>query len=93
MTKLAYKKIQVRMINYFSNNNKKCSRITPSKHSGSNYHLVRISWEALARSRPDDSCTLACFQTGSVWPKPDTINQNQIGSRLVLHNIIQEVYG
>ena len=29
---------------------------------------AQIGWEALARSGPDDSCTLACFQTGSVWP-------------------------
>ena len=40
-----------------------------SKHDGSNSHPVRISWEALARSGPDDSCTPACFRTGSVWPK------------------------
>ena len=43
-------------------------------------HPVRIGWEALARSGPDDSCTPACFRTGSVWPKPDTVSQdlNQI---------------
>ena len=35
----------------------------------------------MARSRPDDSCTPACFQTGSVWSKPDTVGQNQVGSR------------
>ena len=51
-----------------------------SKHAGSNPHLIWIGWEALARSRLDDSCTLACFWTGSIWPKPDTLSQNQIGS-------------
>ena len=49
---------------------------SPSKCAGSDSHLVQIGWEAEARSGPDDSCTLACFQTGSVWPKPDTISQN-----------------
>ena len=48
----------------------------PSKHAGFDLHLVRIGWKALARSGPDDSCTLACFRAGSVWPKPDTISQN-----------------
>ena len=48
----------------------------PSKHAGSDLHLFRISWEALARSGPDDCCTPACFRTGSVWPKPGTISQN-----------------
>ena len=43
----------------------------PCKHARSNPH-PSISLEALARSGPDDSCTLACFQTGSVWAKPDT---------------------
>ena len=31
----------------------------PSKCAGSDSHLVQINWEALARSGPDDSCTLA----------------------------------
>ena len=44
----------------------------PSKHAGSDSHLFRIGWEALARSGPDDSCALACFRTRSVWPKPDS---------------------
>ena len=44
-------------------------------------------------SGPDDSCTPACFRTGSVWPKPDTISQNEIGSGLVLYNVIQDVCG
>ena len=47
----------------------------------------------LARSEPDNSCTLACFWTGSIWPKPDTISQNYTGSKLVLHNIIWNVCG
>ena len=37
---------------------------------------VRIGWEALVRSGPDDSCTPASFRAGSVWPKPDTVSQN-----------------
>ena len=49
-----------------------CWDASPSKHAGSNSHLVRIGWEVLARSRPDDFCTPACFQTRSMWPKPDS---------------------
>ena len=58
---------------YLGDYNNCVFRHTPGKHAGSYSHLVWISWEALARSGPDDSCTLACFQTGSVRPKPDTI--------------------
>ena len=51
--------------------------LVPSKHARSNSaHPGRIGWEPLARSWPDDSCKLACFRTGSVWPKPGTISQN-----------------
>ena len=39
----------------------------PSKHARSDSDPVRIGWEGLARSGPDDSCTPACFRTGSVW--------------------------
>ena len=42
---------------------------------------------------PNDSCTPACFRSRSVWPKPDTVRQNQIGSGLVLHSVIQAVRG
>ena len=63
----------------------------PSKHAGSNLHLVQINLEALARSGPDDSCTLT--QTGSIWPKPDTVGQNRIRSRLVFHNMIGAICG
>ena len=56
------------------------------KHAGSDSHPVRIGWEALARSGPDDSCTPACFRTGSVWPKPDTVNQNLTQSAKTWHN-------
>ena len=56
-----------------------------------NMHPIQNCSEALARSGPDDSCTLACFQIGSVWPKPDTVCQNPIGSGPVLHNIIWAV--
>ena len=40
----------------------------PSKDATSDSHLIWIGSEALARSRPNDSCTLACFWTRSVWP-------------------------
>ena len=63
--------------------------IPPSKHAVSDPHPVRIGWEALARIGPDDSCTLASFRTGSVWPKPDTIRQNLIGPGLLLHILIR----
>ena len=63
----------------------------PSKHPGSDSHLMGISSEAMARSRPIESCRPACFWTRSVWPKPDTVSQNQTGSRLILHKVIQAV--
>ena len=45
----------------------------------------------LARCGPDDSGTLACFRTRSIWPKPDS--QNKIRPRLVLHSMIWAVCG
>ena len=51
----------------------------PSKHAGSNSHWVWISWEASAKSGPDESwhsCTVSCFWTGSIWLKSDTVSQN-----------------
>ena len=50
--------------------------------------LIHIQFR-LVCSKSDDSCTLACFQTSSVWPKPHARSQNQIRSRLVLHSVIQ----
>ena len=47
---------------------------------------ILIGSEVLAGSRPDDSYTQACSRTRSVWPKPDIVSQNPIGSGLVLHN-------
>ena len=44
----------------------------PSKHVVSDSHLIRIGSEALARSRPVNPCTFPSYQTGSVWPKPDS---------------------
>ena len=41
------------------------------------------------RIRPDDSG----FQAGSIWPKPNTVSQNQIGSRLVLHKVNWAICG
>ena len=57
---------------------------------------IRIGTEALARSA--DPMTLiahrlASNQTQSVWPKPDTVSQIQIGSGPVLHGLIQTVCG
>ena len=54
---------------------------------------IRIGSEALVRSGPDDSCTSACFRTGTVQPKPDAVSQNQIRSGLVLYNLIRAVCG
>ena len=65
----------------------------PTKHAEYNLHPIRIGSEALAGSGLDDSCTPACFQTGSVSLKPDTVSQNQVRSRLVLHNMIQAIGG
>ena len=39
---------------------------------------------------PNDSCTLACFQTRCVWPDPD--QAIQIGSGSVLHNIVDAFF-
>ena len=64
------------------------SCIQPSKLAGSDLHPIRIGLETLARSRLSDSCTPACFLTGSIGPKPDTISQNQIRSGLVVHNMV-----
>lgn len=58
--------------------------VFPSKHVGS---------EALARSKPDDSCTVADFQAGSIWPKLGMVSRDQIGSRLVLHVMICAICG
>ena len=46
--------------------------LMPSEHAGSDLQPIWVSTEALAKRGPDDYCTLACFQTGSVWLKPDT---------------------
>ena len=71
-----------------------CRESSPSKHAGSDSHNNpdRIRLEKLASSGPDDSFTLACFQTGSIWPIPGTVNQNQIGPGLVLNSMSQVVW-
>ena len=51
--------------------------------------LARKHWA----EQPDDSRTLACFQTRSIWSKPYVVNQNQIGSGLVLYNLIRAICG
>ena len=40
---------------------------------------IQISLEALTKSGLDDSCTLACFWTKSVWPKPDDRTKSDLG--------------
>ena len=55
--------------------------------------LIQIGSEALARSGLDVSCTPACFRTGSIWPKPDPVPQNQIRSGPILRNMIWAVCG
>ena len=52
----------------------------PGKHAGSSSHPVRISLEALAKTGPSDSCTLACFRMGSIWTKPETVSQDQMST-------------
>lgn len=44
-----------------------------------------------ASTRPDDSCTLACFRTRSIWPKYK--QAIQIGSKPVLHSMVQAFLG
>ena len=66
-----------------------CGRTEPSLKVGNWWRAVCV----LPETGPDDSCTPACFRTGSVWPKPGTVSQNSIGSGLVLYNIIREVCG
>ena len=44
----------------------------PGEHARSDSQPIWISAETLSKSGPDDSCTLACFQTGSVWLKPNS---------------------
>ena len=63
------------------------------KHAGSDPHPIWIGLEVLAQSGPDDSCTLTCFRTGSLWPKPDIVSQNTTESGLVLHSMIWAVCG
>ena len=60
----------------FAQPNRKTRSTHPSKRTGSDTHPGRIAWKALARNWPDDSWTLACFRTGSVWPKPGAVSQN-----------------
>ena len=62
----------------------------PSKHAGTGSDPAR---KRLAGTGPEDSCTLACFRSESVWPQPDMATQNQIGSGSVSHNMIRAVCG
>ena len=49
--------------------------------------LIWIGSEALARSGPDDSCTLVCFWTGCIWPKPDSQPElNRIWASFAQHD-------
>ena len=47
----------------------------------------------LAGKHWPETGTPACFRTGYVWPKPDTVSQNQIGSGLVFLNMIRAICG
>ena len=58
-------------------------KVQPSKHAGSNLHPIQIGLKGSARSGHNGSFTLACFQTESIWPKLDTVSQNQTGSVLL----------
>ena len=44
-----------------------------------------------ARTKPNESCTPACFQTRCFWPKPD--QAIHIGSSLVLHSMTGAFFG
>ena len=55
--------------------------------------LIWLGSEALDRNGPDDSCTLSCFQTRFMWPKPDLVSQNRIRSGLFLYNMIWAACG
>ena len=63
----------------------------PSIQPGSGTHPIQTGSEVMASSGPDDSCTAAYFWMECVWPKPDTVSQNQIGLGLVLHNMVRAV--
>ena len=62
----------IRLVADCVNADLRSARNKPCKHAGTDSHPGRIGSEALARSGPDDSCTLA----GSIWPKLGTISQN-----------------
>ena len=50
-----------------------------SKHDRASLHLIWILLlEPAQKSWPDDSCTVACFQTRSVWPKSDQSSQTKL---------------
>ena len=51
--------------------------------------LAQMHWPEV--SGPNDCCTPTCFWTGTAGPKPNTVSQNQIGSRLGLHNTIWDI--
>ena len=69
-------------------------RMSPANMPDLNRIWSRSAWKHwLKLVFMGDSCTPACFQTGSIWPKLDAVSRNQIGSRLALHNMIRAVCG
>ena len=53
-----------------------CVISTLSKHTRFDLHSIQISLEVLARSRPNGTCTLACFWTRSIWPETENLTQS-----------------
>ena len=70
-----------------------CLFKTQCRYAVSMLDPIRIGSKALARGGQNESCMPACLWIRSTWPQPDTVSQNQIGSRLVLYNIIQDICG
>ena len=67
---------------------------TPSKYAGSDSHLIWISWKALTRGWPDDSCTPARslpdqIRLAKPWHSPPEPNW----IRASFHNMIWAVCG
>ena len=73
----------------FSQNDPRCLWKNTTQSEGGK--LV-VGWLHSAKTRPDDSCTPACFWTRYIWPS-DFDQAIQIGSRLVLHKMIRVFFG
>ena len=55
--------------------------------------LIRIRPRTARKRWPEVGLMVLPHRTGSVWPKPDTVSQNQVGPGLVFHSMIRAVYG